>query len=232
MAKVLTDNEQLKKIARIDNRFNQLDISRLKAIQLDFFMTILVELANKNHQTVLVPLKDIKEGVESSLSYKRTVNYVFEMAKEVSSIKYIEKDKDSFSIINVFEEISFDGHLNKNGCFKIRATTAFIPFINDLFEQFTLVYLNDFKKIRSSYSKIIYLHLMQFSSTGLWRVNLDNFRKILDIPDSYQFKDINKRVLKPALKDLGFLNISIDKIIGNQQGNPVVGLAFHFNKSK
>ncbi|WP_241426526.1 replication initiation protein [Macrococcus armenti] len=71
--------------------------------------------------------------------------------------------------------------------------------------------------------------LKQFRNTGLYKVSLDDFKELLDIPSSYQMSDIDKRVLKPIQRDLAdsFQNLEVKKI---KKGRKVVALEFTFDK--
>lgn len=44
--------------------------------------------------------------------------------------------------------------------------------------------------------------LKQYKSTGFYIVKIEEFRRILDIPESYRLADIDKRVLQQIEKEL------------------------------
>ncbi|MGO3751587.1 MAG: replication initiation protein [Peptoniphilaceae bacterium] len=62
----------------------------------------------------------------------------------------------------------------------------------------------------------MYRLLKQFKATGYAVFEIDNFRNLLDIPDSYKMGNIDQQVLKPIMSELPqFLKgLKINKIKG------------------
>ena len=44
--------------------------------------------------------------------------------------------------------------------------------------------------------------MKQFRSTGIWKVSIDDFKRLLDIPVNYRMCDIDVKVLKPIENEL------------------------------
>jgi len=53
--------------------------------------------------------------------------------------------------------------------------------------------------------KLLYRELMQFKSTGKLYLTMEDFRKKLDIPNSYNFSKIKDRILVPSIQDFSFI---------------------------
>ena len=73
--------------------------------------------------------------------------------------------------------------------------------------------------------------MKQFKSTGIWRVSIEEFRKMLDISEKYKIGEIDKWVLKPIQKELGDrFNLKIKKLYNKKsRGRPSVsGFIFTF----
>src|SRR5699024_7531926 len=62
---------------------------------------------------------------------------------------------------------------------------------------------------------------------------MEDFKKRLDIPTSYQMNDITKRVLKPIIQELSFIfsNLRINKIKA-KKGRKIEWLEFTFTPEK
>ena len=91
--------------------------------------------------------------------------------------------------------------------------------------------------MKSSYSKECYRRLKQYRQTGVWKVSIDEFRRLLDVPESYQARDLNKRVLKPIQDELGpLLNLVAHKKFqkkgSGRGGRSLVGFEFEFDPEK
>jgi plasmid replication initiation protein len=103
--------------------------------------------------------------------------------------------------------------------------------INGLTAEFSRFELSAFTSIRSTYSKTLFRLLMQFRSTGFYTVSINEFRDLMDIPDSYrQMGQIDQKVLQPALKELQnyFNDLKIKKVKA-KKGNKIVKLEFTFS---
>ncbi len=80
------------------------------------------------------------------------------------------------------------------------------------------------------------MRLKQWKSTGKWEVTLDEFKRVLSIPDSYKMSAIDNRILKLAELDLApfFAGLNIKKLDRNGKesgkGRPVKKLVFTFQK--
>jgi len=96
---------------------------------------------------------------------------------------------------------------------------------------FTAFELKEFLSLKSSYAKEFYRRMKQFKSTGIWRVSIEEFRKMLDISEKYKIGEIDKWVLKPIQKELGDrFNLKIKKLYNKKsRGRPSVsGFIFTF----
>ncbi|WP_318794174.1 replication initiation protein, partial [Bifidobacterium longum] len=109
--------------------------------------------------------------------------------------------------------------------------------LNDLTSQFTRFELAEFTALRSSYAKECYRRLKQYRQTGVWKVSLEDFRRLLDVPKSYRPSEINKYVLKPIEEELGpLLNLKVHrKYLKKKPGRgraSLVGFEFEFDPEK
>ena len=94
----------------------------------------------------------------------------------------------------------------------VSVNSRFSFLLNDLTSQFTRFELAEFTALRSSYAKECYRRLKQYRQTGVWKVSLEDFRRLLDVPKSYRPSEINKYVLKPIEEELGpLLNLKVHR---------------------
>lgn len=75
------------------------------------------------------------------------------------------------------------------------------PYLMELKEQFTSYYLDNVLKLSSSYSINIYELLKQLEGVGYRKFEMQEFRELLTIPESYKFSNI-KNLLETVSKDL------------------------------
>ena len=80
--------------------------------------------------------------------------------------------------------------------------------------------------------KEFYRRMKQFRKTGFWRCSIDEFRYLMDIPENYKITNIDTRVLKPIMRELGEkYNLKIIKKYSKKTGrgrSSVSGFEFHF----
>ncbi len=106
-----------------------------------------------------------------------------------------------------------------------------IPFLTDLKEQFSSLKLSQVTCLKSIYSIRLLEFLTQFKSTGKFVIDVEEFKKRLDIQNEYQrFYNLKMRVIEPAVKELqskSNLNISWKTI---KAGRTIKKLEFRFNE--
>lgn len=96
---------------------------------------------------------------------------------------------------------------------------------------FTKIYLKNMARLTSTYSIRFYEILQRFSDTGHRIIFLDDLRLLLKIENKYTcFRDLNKYIVKPAIKELNEktnLSVSFCKI---KKGKAVIGFHFYFSE--
>ena len=121
--------------------------------------------------------------------------------------------------------------LKKQKTILIKINEEFKFLLNKFINNFTRFELNEFISLKSSYSKEIYRRLKQFKHTGIWKVRIDNFRKLLNIPEKYRISEIDKKVFKISIEELNkyFDNFEIIKI---KKGRKIEYIEFKFTPEK
>ena len=119
---------------------------------------------------------------------------------------------------------------NKN-ILTVKVNEDFAYILNDLTQNFTLFELKEFNLLTWIYAKHLYRLLKQFRYTGYYKVEISEFKRLFDVPSSYQMNDINKRVLNPAIKEVKkfFSSLTLTK---EKEGKRIKYLKFTFDKEK
>lgn len=105
--------------------------------------------------------------------------------------------------------------------------------LNEITADFTKFELKEMTHLKSTYSKNMFRLLKQYKHTGYFKIQIDDFRERLDIPNSYRMTHINQKVLAPIIKELGFIfnNLNINKIKA-KKGRKIEWLEFIFDAEK
>ena len=109
----------------------------------------------------------------------------------------------------------------------------FAWILNNLKLSFTRFELEEYVEIKSTYVKKFYMQMKQFRTTGKWIVSLEEFRRLLDIPEKYRISHIDKKVLEPITEELKekYGVYVLKKYDNKKRGRPSVsGFEFTFIK--
>ena len=176
-----------------------------------FHFDKLKKLINYSDNTPATFVKDLES------TYDKLISIKLKVGDERRFIKFVLFTRYSVDIEEKIVEIA----VNKE----------FAWVLNALNVSFTAFELKEFLSLKSSYAKEFYRKMKQFKSTGIWRVSIEEFRKMLDISEKYKIGEIDKWVLKPIQKELGDrFNLKIKKLYNKKsRGRPSVsGFIFTF----
>ena len=212
--------EKDKEVVRYNNDLNNKTyLKNFNALELNFFMAICSKLKKQGTDEVIFSFNELKKKIQYDTSHN-TDNFINKLRstnrKILNSICEIEtKDYiDQFVLFPTFR-IS-----KKNGTLTVRINQDYAYLLND-FSNFTEFGLANFIKLSSKYVKLLYKELMQFKSTGKLFLTIEDFRKKLDIPDSYSFSKIRDRILVPSFKDFSFIFKKFKVVVLYNNGDEV-----------
>lgn len=124
----------------------------------------------------------------------------------------------------------------------MQVNPQFEYILNQLTANFTAFELSEFIALSGKYTKTLYRLLKQYRTTGKAYFEWEEFCRIMDIPEKFAMCDIDKRILKPAIKELSkernlfdqvrvpFKNLAYEKekAKGRGRGGKVSGITFTF----
>lgn len=227
-------DQDKKTIVKFRNDFNSVALKNFTANELNLLLAISSKVLNAGTSEVRFTFLELKKMIKLSKNYTND-----EFAEEIINVnrkllmlnfELTNEDKDviQFALFNAF----ITSKANKTLTVSVNSRFEFL--LNELASNFTRFELEEFVAIKNIYAKECYRRLKQFKSTGYWRVSIEDFRELLNIPESYRTSNINIRVLKPIKKELSlyFGNLNIVKDKSEDAGNPITHLEFFFEKEK
>ena len=202
--------------------FRGAEISNILEFEKDYNGAKIVKLEQNYRSTknILQVANDIIQHNESKYEKELwTENQEGEMV-EVTELGN-EYDEARFVVKKIKEEQTVSIKVNEDFAF----------LLNNLVKRFTQFELKEFINLKSNYSKEIYRRLKQFKSTGFWKIKMDNFKELMNIPPKYRMSDIDKYVLKISKNELEnyFDNFKIIKL---KKGRKIEALEFRFSTDK
>lgn len=227
-------DQDKKTIVKFRNDFNSVALKNFTVNELNLLMAISSKVLNSGKNKVQFTFLELKKLIKLNKNYTND-----EFAEEIINVnrkllmlnfQLSNENNDiiQFALFNTF----ITSKVNKTLTVSVNSPFEFL--LNDLTANFTKFELEEFVAIRNIYAKECYRRLKQFRSTGYWKVSIEDFREILNIPESYRMCHINDKILRPIEKQLGsyFGNLIIAKVKSNETGNPITHLEFFFEKEK
>ena len=208
----LKTDKDFKVMIKYHNDMNVVAFKKFNQRELNIFFSKCAFMKDKGDSTITFSYDEIKQMANLNVP----TNQVFEELLESTydkllqlKIGYVNKD-----IVEKF--ILFTGYkINKNDkLVDITINAQYQYILNELSKNFTVFELQEFNALVSSYSKNMFRLLKQYKSTGFYKVSIEEFRRLLDIPESYNMSKISVKVIDPIEKELSnyFEEFRVEKL--------------------
>lgn len=215
---------------KYNNDLNTIPFRDFNATELDLFFTIcsnIKELGTEIVEFDFETLRDLSKYESSSID--RFVSDLQSTYSKLLKLSFTLDDGDiieSFTLFNRYKIIRSEKKV------EIQVHENFHYLLNDLhIGNYTRYELKEFTSLKSTYSKSIYRLLKQFKGTGLWKISVKEFRRLLSVPESYKMGNMDQQILKPAIKELKpyFEGLNLKKIKA-AKGNRIEFFEFRFKR--
>lgn len=220
---------------KYNNDLNSIPLRNFTSSELNIFLTICANIKEKDCDLVTYDFDKLRELARyESTSIDRFVTDLKSTYSKLLATSYTIEDERYIESFTLFNRYKID---REEQTVEIQVNENFKYILNDLnLGNFTRFELREYTDINSTYSKALYMRLKQWKSTGKWEVAIDEFKRVMSVPDSYKMGDIDKRILNPGLLDLApfFKALKIEKLDRNNKksgkGRPVKKLVFTFQQ--
>lgn len=228
----------MNEIVKYSNELHRINFSALSEAQQNILFTLLYEIKHQN--TDFLELDIIKISKLADIN-TRNKGYFIELLNGLTRFQELKFRYEINEQGDLRQEVIFpmlETQLKDNKIF-LKVSSGFRERFLLVNNEFTRYELAEFVSLSSKYTKTIYRYLKQFRHTGLWKIDYDEFKEILGIPNSYISTMIDKQIIKPAIKQLiqeinlfditrvPFKNLKYEKI---KQSNKIKFLKFTFDK--
>ena len=221
--------ESTNNIVKYHNDLNSITFYRFGSIDFDLFMALCSKACGEGKANVEISFDELRKmsGFNSHWSEDKFIKCLDSMnGKQLLSNGRIETEKfiDRFIL---FPKLRID---KERRVLIAEANEEYLYILNELKKHFTRFELQEFVSLDSKYAKTLYRLLKQFRTTGLLKINLDDFRRIMGVPVSYPNKKVLKKVIEPSVEMLHgcFNNLECKTIYERKPGRPVKGYEFTF----
>lgn len=199
-------------IVRYNNDMNLVQFNKFKDKELDLFFSICYKMKEKNLNEITLDFSELRKL--SNYTNKNLVRFVKDLDntyKKLIELNFKYEDENVLERFVLFTQYRIE---KDNRIVKIAVNKKFKYILNELGSTYTKFELEQFVSLRSIYSKNLFKILKQWESIKEKTFELEEFRRILNIPESYNFSKINVKILTIAMKELMpyFSNLKLEKI--------------------
>lgn len=242
----------MQEIVKYHNDLNKIKLPKFTEIEQNLLFGMLVKI--KNNSECEFSANELRNFVSDKnptnaelFNYASTLGDKFFKA-DFTEIRKINEKENAKTTYNLFKEYTIffldNGYEKTLTRIKIEINEIFAYLVEQLTANFTRFELAEFIALSGKYTKTLYRLLKQYRQTGYMRMEWEEFKRILDIPEKLKMCDIDKDILKPAIKELTaernlfdtkripFKDLTYTKIKGKGRGRGgnVIAIEFSFKK--
>ena len=207
------------------NDMNLIAFNDFSQRELNIFFSLCLLMKDKGTGEITLSYNDIKkiipERFESNKKFEEILESVYD---KLLRLRLETRDKNKIEKFILFT--SYKIHVNEK-IVTINTNSDYSYILNNLSKNFTLFELQEFNELSSTYSKHMFRLLKQYKHTGYYKVSVDEFKRLLNVPESYTMRKITDKILSIVLKELSdnFIDLKVNKI---KDGRVIKFLEFSF----
>lgn len=222
-----------REIVKADNAFFRVrcKVKNIIATRIVMAFASLVDESDLNeHERFLeyrIDASSILDGIDAGGNY---YNQLREAAYTLIDQKLEQrKHKNHFKVYTLFSTIEYE-----NGIITGKFHSDLLPFFLKLKKQFTRMSLKQYLKLPSIYSQKIFGYLTSWAGTPEVEISISDLNEMLDTPESLRknFKELRRRVLEKAHKDITGLTSLRYEWEPVKKGRAVVAVRFIFSRRR
>ncbi|NHA55180.1 replication initiation protein [Helicobacter pylori] len=223
------------------NNANKVNLGKLSEREANLLFAIFQRLKDQGNTLIRFEPQDLKRMLNIDISNERLSEVVIKLWDSIKTADFWKISETETSIIQenymLFSRCKIE--LNKPSkdlkYLEIQLNDNYQYLLNNLgMGQYTSFNLLEFQRVRGKYAKTLYRLLKQYKSTGILSVEWSQFKELLDIPKDYEMRNIDQKVLTPAIKELHkiypFEHLSYKKERRSHDKRKVTHIDFYFEQ--
>jgi plasmid replication initiation protein len=201
------------KLVKVKDELIEVPLNRLNPVEMKLFWTLVREVCEQGTDEIALS----RERVEELSGYSKLNRSIAVFRKDMKSMATniasiptsVELEDGTTAVFALFPLLEID-----NEKVVIKVAQHFGHWLNKVFEsgdKYVSFKLEKLVSLKSKYTIELFKYLMRFRENrqsekygkyGCWKISLEDFRVLLNIPKSYEYANINQRILKPAKEEL------------------------------
>lgn len=222
-------------VVKYSNWLNELNFSNFTVMDLNFFFALCAKAKEQHTDVINFSFDELKKVTNYKFTgTQRFVHDLKRMNSKLLGINCMIDMEDKAGTIAQFNLFStFLIHVKEQNL-TVRVNSDFIFILNDLLSNYTKFDLPIFISLDSKFSKELFRHLRQWSSTGKVTYTVGDLRSMLGAPKSYTNSQFYNFILKTAVAELcecgafRYLRCTINH--EHKKGRPVSGYTFTWKR--
>lgn len=205
-------------------------------IEQDLLCGLMVKLKEEKNKVTFYP-SDLRSILKSDYTNESLLEFSLSLREKFFKADFTiiekttrgEKEVTTHRTINLFTEFAIYVYASSKDLesIEIQVNPQFEYILNQLTANFTAFELAEFIALSGKYTKTLYRLLKQFRTTGKAYFEWEEFKRVMDIPEKLAMRDIDKDILKPAIKQL-----TKERNLFDQIRVPFKNLAYEKEKAK
>ena len=231
-------------IVKYDNEFNlTLNFNKLSQVEQDIFFAITSEITKTKKTQLKLTANYIRQKINLQNIYRpsEVTTFLKTLSVKLSEIPFIVENEGEFIVTPIFAKFRVDKTTQETD---IILNDQFLTYFYDIPLSFTQFELIKFVNIKSKYAKTLFRYLLDLKhyaherkdGVRIWRVDFDEFKKIMSFPKSYQttsvIRNLNKSI--EEINKTGYIiSLSYERIYSvEKKGKPIKSLIFSYELAK
>ena len=211
--------------------FHNIQLQNYTVKERAIFLTLCLKVMEQEDDVVTFSISELTEIANYSPRKKgdNIMLFLKDLNDKLKTLEIMQMKQDGgFKSIILFPTFEVDPTKNT---IKIRVNPDYKYLLNHLQAPYTIQALLEYSELKSGYSQLMYSLLKCWNKAKRLKIDIENFRKELGVPENYNISVIDKRVLAPILKELPkyFTDLKVEKI---KEGRSVVAFEFTWKEKK
>lgn len=219
----------MKEVVEIHNDMNNIAFKDFTEKDYNIFFSLCFKMKNQSTKNVILTFSELQKLTkEKDLKrFKSSLTNTYDKLIKIP-VTYKKEGVNGIGKFTFFIDYFIDEDQKQ---IEISVHKNFEYLLNNFTKNFTKFELEQFVKLRSIYSKGLFRVLKQYNASKWVKLSVEKFRELLCIPETYLIGDINRRVINPAIKELGiyFQDLNIEYI---KDGRKTTMFKFTWTKVK
>ena len=202
----------MSELVKYHNNINKLSFNNFTEKELNVFFSIVYKIQNQGSNILEIPFTELRNLSNGDVHLPRFLNSVKNVSDKISNLNFRYENDEEIVKFYFFNKFRIR---KKEKVLILSINEDFQFLVNNLLKKgnFTILELENFVKLKSVYSKTLFRILKQWDSIHYKKFELQELRKLLDVPASYSTARFNQRILTPMENELKqfFPHLTIEK---------------------